>query len=154
MLFEVLIDLLDSIEFGCFSYDDRAQWLDALNKVGVQSEDQTAFLELVGKIIQLKSLVCLAKPQGGFPLRIYNEEEQNCLSPACRGLLLHFEQTGLLPPELREVVIEQAMRMPELELNESRLRILVFLVLFHQVGLDVILSHYQALPQMEGTVVH
>lgn len=154
MLFDVLINLLDSIEFGYFSYDDKQHWLRELQKFGIKVEEEVGFLELIEKIIQLKSLVCLAKPRGGFPIRIYNEEEQKFLSPSCRGLLLHFEQAGLLPPELREVVIEQAMRMPELELDEHRLRILVLLVLFHQAGLDVILSHYQALPLMQGTVVH
>ena len=154
MLFDVLINLLDSIEFGYLSYDNKQHWLRELQKFGVQEKDEEGFLELIEKIIELKSLVCLAKPRGGFPVRIYNEEEQNLLSPSCRGLLLHFEQAGLLPPELREVVIDQAMRMPELELDENRLRILILLVLFHQAGLDVILSHYQALPLMQGTVVH
>lgn len=154
MLFDMLIDLLDSIEFGYFSPDNKQHWLRALKKFGVEGEDEASFLELIEKVIQLKSLVCLAKPRGGFPVRIYNEEEQSLLSPGCRGLLLHFEQAGVLPPELREVVIDQVMRMPELELNESRLRILILLVLFHQSGLDVILSHYQALPHMQGTMVH
>jgi Smg protein len=154
MFFDVLIELLDSIEYGYFSQDNKQHWLRELKKFGVKDEDEANFLTLIEKIIQLKSLVCLAKPRGGFPMRIYNAEEQYLLSPACRGLLLHFEQAGVLPPELREVVIEQVMRMPELELNESRLRILILLVLFHQAGLDVILSHYQALPLMQGTVVH
>ncbi len=154
MIFDMLLDLLDSIKQDYFSDENRKHWKHDLEKIGIKGKDGKLFMESISKIMQLKTAVCLAMPRGGFSMRIYSEEEQKRLSPSCRGLLFHFEQAGLLPPELREVVIEQAVRLHEFEFDEDRLRILILFVLFHQTGLDVILSHYQALPHANDALLH
>ncbi|MCD6047666.1 MAG: hypothetical protein K0S08_1313 [Gammaproteobacteria bacterium] len=154
-MFDVLIEILNFLESGVFDvkhYQDH--WEKELQQVGVKSEDLQSFLEVLEKISRLQAFVQQAKPCGGFPLRIYTEKEAERLDAETRGLLLHFENIGLLPPELREVVIDQALKLEDIEINLPRLRLLILLVLFHQASLDVMLSHYETLAGLKNAVVH
>lgn len=155
MFFEMINDLLDLIESDYFCFDNMKQWKKNLKKLGVKKEDEMFLLDLISKVVQLKALVCRARPKGGFPTRFYHSDELDRLNPACRGVLLHYEQIGLLPPELREIVIEQAMKLPDWELDEVKLRVLILFVLFHhQSGLDKMLEYYQTLPWLGEITVH
>jgi Smg protein len=154
-MFDVLIEILNSLEAGHFDVKrHQDQWGKELQQVGVKPEDLQGFLNTLEKIGRLKASVLQAKPNGGFPLRIYTEEEAERLDAEARGLLLHFETIGLLPPELREIVIDQTLKLEDIEINLPRLRLLILLVLFHQASLDVMLSHYETLAGQKNAVVH
>src|SRR5262245_47519903 len=45
----------------------------------------------------------------GIAYRAYAAKELAKLDAECRGLLIHFELSGILTPELREHVIERAL---------------------------------------------
>ena len=63
-------------------------------------------------------------------LRIFDEEEAARLSSECRGFLLFLENAGALDASTREVIIERAMALPELNLTLPRFKVIVLMVLW------------------------
>ncbi len=81
----------------------------------------------------LESLTCGQPIQTTMPtFRVYAPEEQAKLNQECRGLLLFLEQTGILTPSNRELVIDRAMALSAEELTLENLKWIVLMVLFSQ----------------------
>ena len=80
----------------------------------------------------------LADRPSGLPIhtyacRIYAAPELGRLNVECRGFLLALEQSGILNPETREQVIDQAM-MPETgEIGLDHLKLIILMTLFNQL---------------------
>ncbi len=64
--------------------------------------------------------------------RIYCPDELAKLDQECRGLLLFLEQSGILNPSNRELVIDRAMALSANELTLENLKWIVLMVLFSQ----------------------
>lgn len=64
--------------------------------------------------------------------RIYCSEEMARLDTECRGLLLFLEQSGILSPESRELVLDRVMAFHEESISLENLKWIVLMVLFSQ----------------------
>ncbi len=64
--------------------------------------------------------------------RIYAADELAKLDQECRGLLLFLEQSGILSPSNRELVIDRAMALGSEDLTLENLKWIVLMVLFSQ----------------------
>ena len=73
-----------------------------------------------------------AKPN--HSMRIYSEREQQRIDLEIQGMLLYLEQTGILDPMSRELVIERAMAIDTEELSADDVKWIVLLVLLNQPG--------------------
>ena len=67
-------------------------------------------------------------------MRLYNEREQQRIDLEIQGMLLYLEQTGILDPMSRELVIERAMAIETEELTADDVKWIVLLVLLNQPG--------------------
>lgn len=67
-------------------------------------------------------------------MRIYSEQEQQRIDLEIQGMLLYLEQTGILDPMSRELVIERAMAIETEELSADDVKWIVLLVLLNQPG--------------------
>ena len=76
---------------------DALVWLDGLN-LAAQNTDLPAQAELQG----------LLAP-GGDSMRVFSVAEQDQLGAECLGFLAFLESSGVLPPALREIVVDRAM---------------------------------------------
>ncbi len=76
-------------------------------------------------------------------MRIYTKTENIRLDASCRGFLLFLEQIKVLNPETREMVIDRAMSLDNMELDLEDLKWVVLMVLFNIPG------HENAYQQME-----
>jgi len=79
-------------------------------------------------------------------LRIYTEEEQCRLDVECRGLLLFLEQTSILDPANRELVIDRAVALDARQISVEEIKWVVLMVLINQPGQE------SAFAQMEDLV--
>ena len=79
-------------------------------------------------------------------IRIYTDEEKSRLDTDCRGLLLFLEQTNILDPANRELVIDRAMALDTLQVGVEELKWVVLMVLINQPGQEI------AFAQMEDLV--
>jgi len=67
-------------------------------------------------------------------LRVYTEAETARLDVECRGFLMFLEQTGILGPGDREVVIERLMALDGGAIELDQLKWIVLMVLFSRPG--------------------
>ena len=66
--------------------------------------------------------------------RIFTTQECNKLNLECRGFLLFLEQSGILDPISRELVIDRAMALEGDEIDLMHLKWVILMVLFNQPG--------------------
>jgi Smg protein len=67
-------------------------------------------------------------------LRHYSVQEKTKLSPECRGFLMSMEQSGVLEPKTREMVIDRVMALDTEEIELEHLKWIILLILFNQPG--------------------
>lgn len=67
-------------------------------------------------------------------MRVYSEPEKSRLDIECRGFLTFLEQTGVLSPESRELIVDRVMALEDEDFDLERLKWLILLVLFNQPG--------------------
>ena len=65
-------------------------------------------------------------------VRCYSEHEQAKLSAESRGFLLSMEQSGVLEPKTREMVIDRLMALDTDEIELEQLKWIMLLILFNQ----------------------
>ena len=141
-MFEILMDILEGLQKGANLTELYDDIVDQLLEAKVSKDDVEKFLESMQRISELQATVQRLHPVGGFPVRIYAPIESLKLDAECRGYLLQLEQDSMLPPPLREIVIDQALRLDEMEVTLDRLRLLVTIVLFNQAGVESVLDYY------------
>ncbi len=66
--------------------------------------------------------------------RIFCDQEIAKMETECRGFLLFLEQTGVLDPTTRELVIDRAMALETPEIDLPQLKWVILMVLFNQPG--------------------
>jgi len=79
-------------------------------------------------------------------MRIYSDGEMIRLDAECRGLLLFLEQTSILDPTSRELVIDRAIALDTQQIGVEELKWVVLMVLINQPGQE------SAFAQMEDLV--
>lgn len=80
--------------------------------------------------------------------RIFSDREQQKMDLEIQGLLLNLEQSGILDPMSRELVIERCMAIETEELTTDDVKWVVLLVLLNQPGQE------NAFALMEELVYH
>lgn len=73
-------------------------------------------------------------------IRVYADQEQARLDRECRGFMLFLEQTGVLDPVSRELVIDRAMALESGEIDLPQLKWVILMVLFNQPGQEAALA--------------
>ncbi|HEX2238355.1 MAG: DUF494 domain-containing protein [Pseudomonadota bacterium] len=77
-------------------------------------------------------------PRGDLPApratRLYHAAETRKLDRECRGFLIFLEQTGILTPTSRELVIDRVMALDDDHLNLEQLKWIILMVLFNLPG--------------------
>lgn len=136
------MDVLEGLQKGVDLMQLCDDIVDQLQEAQVAQDDIARFLESMQKISELQAMMQRMNPVGGFPVRIYAPIESQKLDTACRSYLWQLEQDNVLPPPLREIVIDQAMRLDDIDMNVDRLRLLVTIVLFNQAGVETVLDYY------------
>lgn len=63
-----------------------------------------------------------------FSLRVYSVAEQDHLGAQCLGFVSFLESAGVLPPALREIVLDRAMAAPGGPVSLDDLKIIVMMV--------------------------
>lgn len=141
---DVLMYLFESyMDEDADSEPDRENMQSRLLEAGFQhSEIEKAFDWLEG-----------IQGQGGMPLhtgqaiRLYHDREVQKLDSECRGFLLFLEQTAVLNPASRELVIDRVLALDEEEIGLDQLKWIVLMVLFNLPGEEA------AYHWMEGLVM-
>jgi len=77
--------------------------------------------------------------------RVFCETECAKLDSDCRGLLMFLEQSGILGPASRELVIDRAMALHEESISLENLKWIVLMVLFSQPNEEIAFARMENL---------
>lgn len=110
---------LSAVGFEAEEIQEALQWLDGLNFAAQSAEGQAAPAE---------PMPPLAPQQSQHSMRVYSVAEQDHLGAECLGFLSFLETAGVLPPYLREIVIDRAMAVRGEPITLDKLKIMVLMV--------------------------
>lgn len=111
---------LSAIGFDADEIRAALRWLDGLN-LAAQS---TLWLDAPAEQAQ-DALPC---GQSADSMRVYSVAEQNQLGGDCLGFISFLESAGVLPPSMREVVVDRAMAVGAEPMALDDLKIIILMV--------------------------
>jgi Smg protein len=124
-MFDVLVYLYENY-WRPDACPDHDQLTRKLSSVGFESDEiQEALTWLDGVAAAAQSYV---GEQSVSSLRVYSPAEQEHLGEASIGFISFLESAGVLPPPMREMVIDRASAIPGGPLDLEDLKIIVLMV--------------------------
>ncbi len=132
-VFDILMYLFEHYFHDAGDIDpDRAQIESDLLEAGFTDPQIHKALNWIDALAENRELL----PAQGIhaSMRIYTPRECARLDAECRGFLLFLEQTGILDPSHREIVIERLMALEEDFIELDKLKWVVLMVLFSRPG--------------------
>lgn len=113
---EVLASKLADAGFEHEDIDDALSWL---HKLAHATE-------------QCQALLCPADGQARRSSRIYTEVEYDIIGTEAIGFIVFLENSGVLPPVLREILVECAQATHDYPLSLDEIKIIALMVLWSQ----------------------
>ena len=106
---------------------------DQLDNAGFQNQDVEKAFNWLEDLSNARES-SFSTPLSGRSMRIYSSQELTKMDTECRGFLTFLEQTGVLDPVARELVIDRAMALETEEIDLPQLKWVILMVLFNQPG--------------------
>ena len=110
---------LSAAGFESDEIEQALQWLAGLNLVSHQSEPID---------ISSSTPTPVSHAPSEHSLRVYSVSEQDHLGAECLGFISFLESAGVLPPQMREIVIDRAMVLSGRPMALDDLKIIVLMV--------------------------
>lgn len=112
---------LSAVGFEADEIREALHWLDGLNLAaqGTQWLADKAPLPTCDDFTEMQS------PNS---LRAYSVAEQDRLGASCLGFISFLESAGVLPPTMREIVMDRAMALTEEQVSLDDLKIIILMV--------------------------
>ncbi|HSI59121.1 MAG TPA: DUF494 domain-containing protein [Ideonella sp.] len=128
-MFDVLVYLYENY-WRPDACPDHQQLTRKLSAVGFESDEiQEALSWLDGLAVSAEAGSELAEPtQGPLSMRVYLPSEQELLGEESIGFISFLEAAGVLPPPMREMVIDRATAVGAGPLDLDDLKIIVLMV--------------------------
>lgn len=117
---------LAAVGFEADEIQEALVWLDGLN---LAAQSTQIFLPPVDSPASTASgTVDNVQDQSPWSLRVYSTIEQEHLGAESLGFVNFLESSGVLPPHMREIVIDRAMASPGNPVGLDDLKIIVLMV--------------------------
>ena len=131
-MFDVLVYLYETY-WRPDACPDHAQLTRKLSAIGFENDEiQEALSWLDGLAVAAQSH---HGEQGALSLRVYSKDELEHLGEASVGFISFLESAGVLPPPMREMVVDRAMAIPGHPMHLDDLKIIVLMV-YWSIGLE------------------
>jgi len=141
-VFDVLIYLFEKFMDG---EDDERPDTDAvrsdLMEAGFPPAEISKALNWLDSLSQMPDMSQVSLPA----FRVFSSAEEAKLDIEGRGLLMFLEQTGILVPESRELVIDRVMALDEDHLSLDNLKWMILMVLFSRPDEDLAFARMEHL---------
>ena len=113
--------------------DDRDRVVRKLSAAGFEDTDISEALHwLAGVLSAPRGGASRALPDGRASFRVFAPRELAKLDAECRGFIITLEQSGILTPETRELVLERSLAASGAALSLDQLKLIVLMVLWNQ----------------------
>ena len=130
-----MYDILVYVFENCQQYelsDQKDRVAKKLSAAGFDDLDISEAMTWLAGVVRGPHRSLAPLPESGAAFRAYSPKELAKLDAECRGLLIYFEQSGILTPQTREHVIERALAANGDGLTLEQLKLVVLMVLWNQ----------------------
>ena len=151
-MYEVLVYLFEN----CQQYEvsnEKERVAKKLSAAGFDDSDISEALSWMAGVVRGPHRSVAPLPDSKATFRAYAPREMAKLDAECRGLLIYFEDSGILTPQMREHVIERALAATGEALTLEQLKLIVLMVLWNEqtpssrlVAEDLLSTQGQRLP--------
>ena len=112
--------------------DDRERVARKLSAAGFEDADISEALHWLAGVLQAQRPAMPALPDARRTFRAFAPRELAKLDAECRGFVITLEQSGILTPEMRELVLERSLAASGSALSLDQLKLIVLMVLWNQ----------------------
>ena len=130
-MYDILVYLFENCQQHELSHE-KERVVKKLSAAGFDDSDISEALTWLAGVARAPHRSLAPLPGTGAASRAYASKELAKLDAQCRGLLIHFEQSGILTAQMREHVIERALAATGEELTIEQLKLIVLIVLWNQ----------------------
>ena len=130
-MYDILVYLFENCQHYEL-FNEKARVAKKLSAAGFDDSDISEALSWLAGVARGPHRSFAPLPDSGAAARAYAPKELAKLDADCRGLLIHFEQAGILTPQTREHVIERALAANGDGLSLEQLKLVVLMVLWNQ----------------------
>ena len=115
---------------------DQKELSGELKRAGFNQNDINKALKWLEKLADLQNFDVNSYEDlnNSSSFRVYTDEERNRLNSNCLGFLLFLEQTSVLTPDVREMVLDRVMALEVESFSLDDLKWLILMVLFNLPG--------------------
>lgn len=118
---------LHAVGFESQDIKDALHWLTGLRQATREPERPQSPTDNTPRASSLP-MPLIAAAGDSASMRVFSVAEQNRLGSQCLGFIRFLEQAAVLPPHMREIVVDRAMACGTGELNLEDLKIIVLMV--------------------------
>jgi Smg protein len=130
-MYDILVYLFENCQQHEVS-DEKERVAKKLSAAGFEESDISEALTWLAGVARGPHRSFAPLPASGAAFRAYAPKELAKLDADCRGLLIYFEQSGILNPQSRETVIDRALAATGEGLTIEQLKLVVLMVLWKQ----------------------
>lgn len=130
-MYDILVYLFENCQQHEVS-NEQERVAKKLSAAGFEESDISEALTWLAGVARGPHRSFAPLPGSGAAFRAYAPKELAKLDAECRGLLIYFEQSGILTPQMREHVIERALAANGEGLTVEQLKLVVLMVLWNQ----------------------
>ena len=130
-MYDILVYLFENCQQHEVS-NEKERVAKKLSAAGFEDSDISEALTWLAGVARGPHRSFAPLPGSGAAFRAYAPKELAKLDVECRGLLIYFEQSGILSPQTRETVIERALAAAGEGLTVEQLKLIVLMVLWNQ----------------------
>ncbi len=112
--------------------DDRERVARKLSAAGFEDSDISEALHWLAGVLSAASSARSPLPDARTSFRAFAPRELAKLDAECRGFVITLEQSGILTPETRELVLERSLAACGAALSLDQLKLIVLMVLWNQ----------------------
>lgn len=130
-MYEVLVYLFENCQQHEVS-NEKERVAKKLSAAGFDDSDISEALSWMAGVVRGPHRSVAPLPDRMAAFRAYAPREMAKLDAECRGLLIYFEDSGILTPQMREHVIERALAAHGDALTVEQVKLIVLMVLWNQ----------------------
>ena len=130
-MYDILVYLFENCQQHEVS-DEKERVAKKLSAAGFEESDISEALTWLAGVARGPHRSFAPLPASGAAFRAYAPKELAKLDADCRGLLIYFEQSGILSPQTRETVIDRALAATGDGLTIEQLKLIILMVLWKQ----------------------
>lgn len=130
-MYDILVYVFENCQQAELAYD-RERVAKKLSAAGFEDSDISEALHWLAGVMRAPQVSAAVLPDASRSFRAFAPRELAKLDAECRGFLLTLENSGILTPQTRELVLERSLAASGSALTLDQVKLIVLMVLWNQ----------------------